>query len=94
MPHILVRQHVEDYAGWKEAFDGDAAIRKAGGSRGGYVFQSVDDPNEVFILLEWDTMENLHQFAQSDELKERMRRAGVTGPPDIHFIHLADNPPR
>lgn len=92
MAHILVRQNVEDYTKWKEAFDVDADVRKAGGSQGGQVFQSANDPNEVFILLAWDTMENLRQFAQSDELKERMQRAGVTGPPDISFINLVDSP--
>ncbi len=92
MAHILVRQNVEDYAKWKEAFDGDAGFRELNGSRGGYVFQSASDPNEVFILLEWDTMDNLQQFAQSDDLKERMQRAGVTGPPDIYFLNLADSP--
>ncbi len=92
MPHILVRQNVENYARWKEAFDGDASTRREGGSRGGHVFQNADDPNEVFILLEWDTMEKLQQFAQSDELKERMQRSGVTGPPDMYFVNLADQP--
>lgn len=92
MAHILVRQNVENYAKWKKAFDGDADIRREGGSQGGYVFQDADDPNEVFILLEWDTMEHLQQFAQSDELKERMQRAGVTGPPNIYFVNLADQP--
>ena len=92
MAHILVRQHVEDYAKWKEAFDGDAGVREPAGCQGGHVFQSANDRNEVFVLLGWDTMENLQQFAQSDELKDRMQRAGVTGLPDIYFINLADSP--
>jgi heme-degrading monooxygenase HmoA len=91
MAHILVRQNVEDYAKWKEAFDGDAGFREPNGSRGGHIFQNASDPNEVFILLEWDTMDNLQQFAQSDELKKRMQRAGVTGPPDIYFLNLAES---
>ena len=92
MAHVLVRQNVEDYAKWKEAFDGDVGFRESGGSQGGYVLQNASDPNEVFILLEWDTMDNLQQFAQSDDLKERMQRSGVTGPPDIYFLNLADSP--
>ena len=91
MAHILVRQNVEDYAKWKEAFDGDAGFREPN-SRGGYIFQNASDPNEVFVLLEWDTMDNLQQFAQSDELKERIQRAGVTGPPDIYFLNLVESP--
>ncbi len=92
MAHILVRQNVEDYTKWKEAFDGDVGFREPNGSRGGYVFQNASDPNEVLVLLEWDTMDNLQQFAQSDELKERMQKAGATGPPDIYFLNLADSP--
>jgi heme-degrading monooxygenase HmoA len=58
------------------------------------VRQNVEDysNNEVFVLLEWDSMEKIQQFAQSDELKERMQQAGVTGPPDIYFINLVDSP--
>jgi heme-degrading monooxygenase HmoA len=92
MAHVLVRQNVEDYSKWKEAFDEDAGVRQPGGSKGGHVFQSANDPNEVFVLLEWDSMEKIQQFAQSDELKERMQQAGVTGPPDIYFINLVDSP--
>ena len=92
MAHLLVKQNLEDYAKWKELFDGDSGIREASGSKGGQVFQNASDPNEVFVLMEWDSMENLQQFAQSDELKERMQRAGVTGPPTVYFINLTDNP--
>ena len=92
MPHLLVKQNVEDYAKWKGFFDGDSGIRETKGSKGGLVFQNSSDPNEVFVLMEWDTMENLQQFAQSDELKERMQKAGVTGPPAIYFMNLADSP--
>jgi heme-degrading monooxygenase HmoA len=91
MPHILVRQNVEDFAKWKEFFDDDISFRASGGSKGAQVFQSANDAEEVFVLIEWDNMERLQQFAQSDELKARMQRAGATGPPDIYFINLADS---
>lgn len=64
MAYILVRQKVADFATWKAAFDEDAAVRAPNGSKGGSVFQSASDPNEVFVLLEWDTMGNLQQFVQ------------------------------
>lgn len=92
MAHLLVRQRVEDFEPWKAAFDADSAFRGPAGSLGGHVFQSADNPNEVFVLMAWDTMENLQQFAQSEKLKARMQQAGVTGPPEIHFLYLADNP--
>ncbi len=91
MAHLLVHQNVEDYAHWKEAFAGDAGVRRAGGSTGWQVFQSANDPNEVLILLEWDTMEKLRQFAQSDELRVRMEKAGMVGPPNIYFLNRYNN---
>jgi heme-degrading monooxygenase HmoA len=92
MAHMLVRSNVEDFAKWKEAFDGDIGFRESRGSRGGHVFQNASDPNEVFVLLEWDTMDNLQQFAQSDELKEKMQKAGLSGPPDSYFLDLVGSP--
>ncbi len=91
MPHILVRQNVEDFAKWKELFDSDISFREPAGSKGAQVFQSADDAEEIFVLMEWDNMERLQQFAQSDELKARMKRAGATGPPDIYFVNLVDS---
>ena len=45
MSYILVRQKVEDYAKWKDAFDrGAEDHRRAAGSKGGYVFRDADDP--------------------------------------------------
>ena len=46
MPYLLVRHKVEDYAKWKRAFDEHAATRQTGGSKGGQLFRSSDDPNE------------------------------------------------
>jgi heme-degrading monooxygenase HmoA len=92
MAHLLVRQKVEDYATWKAAFDTDAGIRASGGSQGGHIFQNTNDPHEVVILLAWDTMDNLRQFAQADDLQQRMQRAGVVGPPAIVFLDLVDSP--
>ncbi len=45
MPYILVRHKVEDYAKWKPVFDEHGAARKAIGSKGGYLFRNIDDPN-------------------------------------------------
>jgi len=92
MAHLIVRQKVADFSKWKKAFDGDADIRRSGGSGGGHVFQSAGDPNEVIVVMEWDTMDNLQQFAQSDELKARMKEAGVTGPSDVYLVNLVDSP--
>ncbi len=92
MPYILVHQNVEDFAKWKSVFDEHSSTRKAGGSKGGYLFQSADDPNEVIVVLEWDNLDSARQFIGSDDLREAMQRAGVVGPPHIHFLERTDTP--
>jgi heme-degrading monooxygenase HmoA len=73
-------------------YDEHAATRKASGasgSAGGRVFRSAADPNEVVILLEWDDLEKARQFAQSEDLRQTMQRAGVVDQPDVYFLNEA-----
>lgn len=86
MPYLLVRHKVIDYERWKSAFDAHSLIRQANGSRGGQVFRNAADPNELIILLEWDVLERARQFAQSEELRQVMQRAGVVDHPTIYFL--------
>lgn len=92
MAYVLVRQKVERFEAWKELFDTDAEVRAPGGSKGGHVFQNALDPNEVFVLLNWDSLGSLQEFLESDALKVRMQRAGVIGAPEVHLLELADSP--
>ena len=89
MAYMLVRQKVEDWAKWKQVYDGHAAIRKAAGCEGTHVFQNSEDPNEVVILLKWDSFESARHFTYSQERKETMGRAGVLGQPDVCFLNDA-----
>jgi heme-degrading monooxygenase HmoA len=86
MPFLLIRHKVEDFARWKPIFDEHGAARKTGGSKGGWLFRSADDPNELLILLEWDNLSNGRQFTQSEDLRKAMQRAGVADRPDVYFL--------
>ena len=93
MPSLLIRHHVANFAAWKAAFDEHGTTRRAHGSRGGSLFRSAIDPNEVLLLLEWDDLERARLFADSDDLREAMTRAGVTDRPDIWFLEDVDHLP-
>lgn len=86
MVYVLVRHKLKDFEKWKHYFDGHANVRKKGGSIGGRVFQNIDNPNEAIVIFKWDTIENARKFTESDELKQRMKEAGVTEIPNISFI--------
>jgi heme-degrading monooxygenase HmoA len=93
MPYMLVRHKVEDYEKWKPVFDEHQSTRKESGGKGGYLFRNAEDSNEVVILLEWDDIEDARQFAQSEDLRETMQRAGVTEQPDIYFLEEVEKVP-
>ena len=90
MPAVLIRHHVADYGAWKAVFDEDGPTRRANGSRGGPIYRRADDPNEVLVLLEWDDLDRARLFADSDDLREAMDRAGVTDRPEIWFLEDVD----
>ena len=92
MPYILIHHNVRDFAKWKLVFDEHGEARKAAGSKGGYLFQTADDSNEVIALLEWDDLDKARQFVSSDDLRQAMERAGVVSEPHIHFLELTDQP--
>lgn len=91
MPVMLIRHNVADYGSWKPVFDEHGMTRRANGSRGGRIFRSADDPNDVLVLLEWDDLERARLFADSDDLREALERAGVTGQPQIWFLDDVDH---
>jgi heme-degrading monooxygenase HmoA len=85
MPYALVRLKVEDYARWKLVFDQQGSPRKAGGSQGARIFRNTDDADELIILFQWDDLEKLRQYAQSEGPQVR-QHAGVADQPDVYFL--------
>ena len=90
MALIHVRHKVNDYEAWKKVFDEFIETRKAGGEKGFVIWRGADDPNNLFIIFEWDSEENAHKFMNSEELKAAMQKGGVAEQPEIDFVTLAD----
>lgn len=57
MAFIVTRINVRDYDTWKPMFDKDdpGARRSANGHR---VLRGIDDPNEVFVVVEFATVDD------------------------------------
>jgi len=86
MMHVLVRHKVSDFNRWKDAFDSHLGTRKRAGETGFRLFQSVDDPREVVLLLDWESKEEARKFMGSDELRSAMEKAGVVGAPEVQYL--------
>jgi hypothetical protein len=67
---IITRIHIGDYDAWRPMFDQDRprAREQAKVQR---VFRDADDPNHVFIFLEFASLE------EAREAKRRLVEAGV-----------------
>ncbi len=87
MPYMMGRVTVEDYAAFRKVFDGAAEMRRTAGAVNSAVFQSVDDPNEVIIQVEFPTADAAKAFQTSQVLRDAMQRAGLQGPPRILVVN-------
>ncbi|HZP25374.1 MAG TPA: hypothetical protein VFB04_18175 [Terriglobales bacterium] len=89
MVHVMVRHKVADYGRWKEAFDSHLTNRKRAGEAGCQVFHSVEDPHDLVVLLDWPTIDEARKFMNSDDLRQRMKDAGVQGTPEVQYLEDA-----
>ncbi len=89
MIRMFVRHPVEDFATWKQAYDDFDAERSGMGVVGDAVFTAADDPNDVTVWHDFETLESARDFAGSERLREVMSGAGVAGAPQIWFTRRA-----
>jgi heme-degrading monooxygenase HmoA len=80
---------VQSFEAWKPVFDELGKTRQEQGSDKSMVFRNADDPGEVIILTEWDSLDSARSYAQSPDLREGMQRAGVIERPDVYFLEEA-----
>jgi hypothetical protein len=59
---VRIEHAVPNFERWKQAFDADPADRKGSGVRRYRVLRLRDDPNYVFIDLEFDTIDECNAF--------------------------------
>jgi heme-degrading monooxygenase HmoA len=60
-------------------FAADAEGREAAGCRGARVFRNAEEPQEVVVLLEWDSLESARRRIESATLSREFDEAGVSG---------------
>jgi hypothetical protein len=70
LAYILTRINLGDYDTWKPMFDQDKPRARAA-STGWRIFRSVDDPGQVFIQVDFASVEDAQQG------RERLLASGV-----------------
>ena len=88
---ILIVQHtVRDYEAWKPVFDEHESVRAMYGCQGHTIYRDADKPNDVSILMDYESRERADEFMRDPSLAEAMQRGGVISAPRATWLEEAE----
>ena len=95
MAFVLIEHRVGDFDRFKDVFQGDAERREGLGCKGGVVYRVADDPGDIIVVLEWETLDAARDFAGSLEFEEAVEWAGSDiDTPRVTVLDVALESPR
>ena len=88
MPYTFGRIKIENLEKLKSNFNNPEAInkRKASGAKSWKMFCVDGKPDEVAVLMEWDSLDGARKFLESKELREAQSKAGVIETSEEYFL--------
>lgn len=92
MALLIIEHVVGDYETFKEVFLDDQERRRRSGSRGARVWKVDGDPNNIRVVVEFETAEQARTHAEGLELHEAIKWAtgNVSMPSFVVLEHLMD----
>ena len=82
---LLVRNKVKDFSTWRAHFDEDSSAAAEYGVTLASLWQTTDDPNNVFFLLDIEDVDRANAFMARPESQEIGVKSGVI---DGEFYYL------
>ncbi|MBP6950821.1 MAG: hypothetical protein KBD36_05330 [Alphaproteobacteria bacterium] len=83
---VLLQVVTEDFATWKEIYDGNADYRVQSGINEIFLFQDINNKNSVTLLFEIDDIDQTKEYFNSPFIQEKMRLGKVLG--EVQFTFL------
>ena len=77
MAIVVLNFEIDDYDAWKLMFDEDPAGRRESGANGYVVSRAVDNPNEVFIRVDFPSVEQAKTFRERLIASGAVERGGM-----------------
>ncbi len=91
---MRIEHAVPDFDDWRQAFDSDPVGRERSGVRRYQVHRAIDDPNHVFIDLEFDTTSEAESFlAAMRSVWERVQGRVIWDPQQWRLSSTNEQPP-
>ena len=83
MATMFVRHTLPDLETWRKFVDDFAPVFKRYGVVRTNYYQSIDNPNDITVAHEFETVEAAQTFADSDELHQARPMAGEDSEPIV-----------
>ncbi|MBS95685.1 MAG: hypothetical protein CL736_00945 [Chloroflexi bacterium] len=83
---MLVKIELQNFSLWKSIWDKEKAVRESYGCVSEKIFRNSVSDKEVFILTEWEDIEDAQEFGMSDDLRKSLGKSGGLGRPEVSFI--------
>lgn len=92
MALLIINHVVGDYETFEQVFLEDEERRKRSGSKGARVYRVAGDPNNIRVVLEFDTVDQAREHAEGLELREAIKWAtGNVSMPNFEVLdHVMD----
>lgn len=88
---MTVTHKVADFDKWKSSYESNDSIRQTYGLHNYVITRGLDDPNMVMVALRMDDPAKAKALAATQGMKDRMKKAGVTGPTTIDYLESVLN---
>ena len=75
--YIFMRRQLNDYEAWKEVVSDLDGLRAQYGSRGFTSYRNAANPNEVFLIFEWDDNKPYTAYLELPEVKRALAATGA-----------------
>jgi hypothetical protein len=87
---LMSKSTVKDWDTWKKSFDDHKQSRIDAGLTDRVVAHTVGDDHKVTLVFAVADVAKAKAFINSKDLKDRMKEAGVEGPPNFFFYRIVE----
>lgn len=75
---FIVRRKLKDYDSWKKLVSEMDGVRREHGSRGVTVHRNAKDPNEAYLIFEWDDQKPYQGYFNRPDVQKALAETGTT----------------
>jgi heme-degrading monooxygenase HmoA len=75
---LIIKRKLKDYNAWKKIVSDLDGLRKSYGSKGMTVYRSAKDPDEVYLVVDWEDGKPYTSYFNLPEVQKALADTGTT----------------